>query len=397
MDDIQQKNKVLILGLGGAGGRIVQQIAAMPEAADWSLCAFDTDRRALSQLTALPDECRILCDEQWLLGQGTGGDVMKGQRAMTRESSRLQSFMRDAAHLVVVGGLGGGTATGGAGVISRLARTMSLTAVCLFELPFAFEGHVKNKAAEDGLRELLALSDTVLGIPNDLLFSVLPAETAFADAFRMADVEMARTVLGLVNILLPGNLLSADLGDLIAVLRNRKSYAAIGVGYGNSDSGSEACNQALSGLLDSPFLGGAVKLKEADAVIMNFSGGDKITLSEVKRTMEHAGELVGIAPRLIIGANVQAGLGNQVFLTAIAVKYDEREATVRQLNENSKPARRRSRRAARDFSDAPVQQMLPLTIANCGIFEGRTPTVIDGVNFDIPAFVRRQVTIDTGE
>lgn len=396
MTDTLPKNQVLVLGLGGAGGRVVETLSQLPEAAGIKLSVFDTDQNALERLTLPDDDCKVLCDNQWLLGQGTGGDTIKGQRAMTRESHRLQGLISQASLLIVVGGLGGGTATGGAGVISRLARSMGNTAVFLFELPFAFEGHGRVKAAEDGLRGLLALSDTVLGIPNDLLFSVLPSEVSFADAFKMADMELARATLGLIDILRPGNLLSSDLGDLVSVLKNRKSYAAIGVGCGKSSDVGEACTQALANLLDSPFLGGAAKLKDADAVIINLTGGENLTLSEVKRTLASAGSLPGLSARVMIGANIRQDLTGEVHLTAIAVKYDEREAAV-QLSQDAKSPTRRRREKTTHSGEQPVQQMLPLTITSSGIFEGKTPTIIDGVNFDIPAFVRNQVPVDTGE
>ena len=396
MDNTANNSKVLILGLGGAGGRIIQTLSTLPEAAGLMLSVFDTDRNALDRLTALPEECKVLCDTQWLLGQGSGGDPIKGQRALSRESARLQAVINQADLLVIVGGLGGGTATGGAGVAARLARTLSKSAILLMEMPFAFEGYGRSKCAEDGLRELLALSDTVLGIPNDLLFSVLPAETAFAEAFRMADMELARTIIGLTDVLQPGNLLSADIGDLASILRSRKSYAAIGVGSGAEATAAESCNQALNTLADSPFLGGAAKLKEADAVVINLTGGEELTLSDVKRTLEHAGNMTGMPSKTIIGANIRPGMGTRVNLTAVAVKYDEREAAVNQISESSKPAQRKRKKASPNTSQ-PFQQTLPLTIASCGIFEGQTGTVIDGVNFDIPSFVRRQIPIDTGE
>ncbi len=396
MDNITINSRVLVLGLGGAGGRTVQTLSTLPESAGLMLAVFDTDHNALERLTALPEECRILCDNQWLLGQGTGGDPIKGQRALSRENSRLQAVMNQADLLIIVGGLGGGTATGGAGVAARLARSLSKPAILLMEMPFAFEGYGRSKCAEDGLRELLALSDTVLGIPNDLLFSVLPAETAFAEAFRMADMEFARTILGLIDVLQPGNLLSANTGDLASILRSRKSYAAIGVGSGAGETAAESCNQALNSLADSPFLGGAAKLKDADAVVINLTGGENLTLTDVTRTLEHAGAMTGMPAKTIIGANTRPGMENRVNLTAIAIKYDEREAAAMQISENARPAARKRKAAAKN-SPQPVQQTLPLTIASCGIFEGKTGTVIDGVNFDIPSFVRNQIPIDTGE
>ncbi len=389
------ENKVVVLGVGGAGVRVAQALYALPDAAGCVIYAFDTDRGALERAATLPAERRLLGDEQWLAGLGTGGDAMKGQRALSRESGRVRELLKDATLAVIVGGLGGGTATGGAGVLARLAHTLNVPMVFLFELPFAFEGHGRRKTAEDGLRELLALSDTVLGIPNDLLFSVLPAETPFAEAFRTADCELARTLLGVIDILLPGNLLASDLGDLGAILKNRKSYAAVGVGEGSGDDPGAACRQALAALSDSPFLGGAAKLKEADAVLLNLTGGSDLTLSEVKRTLETAGAWAGLATRLLVGANVREGLQNRVRLTAVAIKFDEREAVDRQLAEAAKPARRRVRRTPAE--DNLIQPSLPLPISTSGIFEGRPETVIDGVNFDIPTFHRRQLVIDTGE
>ena len=250
MDNSANNSKVMVLGLGGAGGRVVDTLSTIPESAGLLLAVFDTDRNALERLTSLPEECKILCDTQWLLGQGAGGDPIKGQRALSRESARLQGALNQADLVMIVGGLGGGTATGGAGVAARLAKNMGKSAVLLMEMPFAFEGYGRSKCAEDGLRELLALSDTVLGIPNDLLFSVLPAETAFVEAFRMADIEFARTVIGLIDVLQPGNLLSANVGDLASILRSRKSYAAIGVGAGLEATAAESCNQALNKLRD---------------------------------------------------------------------------------------------------------------------------------------------------
>ena len=396
MDNTTINSRVLVLGLGGAGGRTVQTLSTLPEAAGLMLTVFDTDQNALARLTALPEECRILCDSQWLLGQGTGGDPIKGQRALSRENSRLQAVINQADLLIVVGGLGGGTATGGAGVVARLARSLSKPAILLMEMPFAFEGYGRSKCAEDGLRELLALSDTVLGIPNDLLFSVLPSETAFAEAFRMADLEFARTITGLIDVLQPGNLLSANTGDLASILRSRKSYAAIGVGSGAEETAADSCNQALNSLADSPFLGGAAKLKEADAVVINLTGGENLTLTDVKRTLENAGLMTGMPAKTIIGANIRPGMGSRVNLTAIAVKYDEREAAVAQISKDKKPGEK-TRKVSTKNTQQPVQQTLPLTIASCGIFEGKTGTIIDGVNFDIPSFVRRQIPIDTGE
>lgn len=395
MNTAGNNNLVAVLGLGGAGGRIVESIYKLPESAGLRLGVFDTDRRALEQLASFPDNFKVLCGEQWLQGQGAGGDVMKGQRAISHDVGKLQDFMQGVSLLVTVGGLGGGTATGSAGFISRTARANNLSTLSIFELPFSFEGYGRSKTAENAMRELIEQPGTVIGIPNDLLFSVLPAETAFAEAFRMADAEFARAVLGVIDAISPGNLLSTDIGDLVSVLKSRKNYAAVGVGVGKAETTAESCIQALNSLMDSPFLGGAAKLKDADVVILNLTGSEELTIGDVRRTLEVAGTLPGTEARVLAGANMRKGLDKAVHLTAIAIKYDERETAAAEVKPRAGKASRRTRKTAEN--NQPVQQMLPLTIASCGIFEGKTPTVIDGVNMDIPAFVRRQVAVDTGE
>ena len=393
--DVQEK--VLVLGLGGAGGRVAGALRALPEAARFTVAAFDTDKAALERAAAIDDALKLLGNEQWLNGMGTGGDVVKGQRALSRESARVRELLEGARLAIITGGLGGGTATGGAAVVARLAHSLGIPAVFVMELPFMFEGAGRVKTADDGIRELLEQADAVIALPNDLLFSVLAAETPFAEAFHMADVELARVISGVADLLLPGNLLAADFGDLCHVLKNRKSYAAVGVGVGRGEVPGEACREALAGLCDSPFLGGAAKLKEADAVLLNLTGGPELTISEVRRTLEAAGSLPGLSARVLVGANVRGDCRGQVRLTALAVKFDDRETVARQVAAvSAKPVRRRKVHAAVSGEGA-IQPPLPLPIPTSGIFEGATETVIDGVNFDLPTFHRKQIVIDTGE
>ena len=115
--------KVLVLGTGGAGVRIAGALCALPEAAHLTVAAFDTDQTALAQVETLDETMKLLGNEQWLNGMGTGGDVVKGQRAMAHESAWVRGLLEGARLAVVTGGLGGGTATGGAGVIATSLST----------------------------------------------------------------------------------------------------------------------------------------------------------------------------------------------------------------------------------------------------------------------------------
>lgn len=389
-----EPKSITVLGIGGSGCRIIGILRENPLSSPLRLLAMDTDSTGLER-SGLPEESRLLAGARWRSGRGCGGSAMDGQSAVAHERSRIEALLIGTPFLLVVGGLGGGTASGGMPVVLSVARKLGVPTLFFVTLPFTLEGHSKRKIAEDTVKtELLALADAVICIPNDLLFSVLSPTTPLSNAFKLADQELARTVLGLTMVLLHGNLLAADFGTFITILHRKKSFCSIGVGVASSETDGEGRGEAaVERLLHSPLLGGADKLGEADAVILSLLGGPELSLGETRQLLELAGRQVKPDARLIAGAATGAEWAGKLMLSAVMVKFDE-ESEAGELLRGS-PSKRPNER----MRSVPVahQLTLPLEPVSKGVME-RGPQVKWGNDdLDIPTFKRRNLVVDSGK
>jgi cell division protein FtsZ len=402
MDEIKEK-KISVMALGGAGCRILREIAKDPLAAPLNLIAVDTDRDSLAE-TGLPEEKQILAGVCWRDGAGCGGSPLDGQRAIAHERFELEKAIQDSSLLLVIGGLGGGTCSGGAQVAVSVAHKQNIPVMFLLTLPFSLEGHSRRKIAEDTVKkELTGLADAVICLPNDLLFSVLDPTTRLSDAFALADREVSRSVIALTVVLTQGNLLRTDLSSFLTILKRRKSYCSFGVSLVRGEPHSnQRVQDCMEQLLSSPLLGGAEKLRKADSVILSLIGPPDLALGETKALMELAGTYTGEDSQLVTGAATAECFSNELLLCALAVEFDrESELGVEKTPEESAPVRTRksrktSQNTAQDADDA-VQQLLPMDVVTCGIMEKTAPVIWENENLDIPTFQRRGIVVDTGK
>lgn len=396
-----ERKEITVLGIGGTGCRIVGSLKENPQAAPLRLLAVDSDTDGLAR-SGLPEEARLLAGARWRSGRGCGGSVLDGQRVVAHERSRIEKLLEGVPFLLVVGGLGGGTASGGMPVILSVARKLEIPVLFVVTLPFTLEGHSKRKVAEDTVKEeLLGLADAVICLPNDLLFSVLDSTTPLSNAFKLADQELSRTVLALTLLLLHGNLLAADFGSYVTLLRRRKSFCSIGVGIASSEIDGETRGEAaLERLLHSPLLGGADKLGEADAVIFTLLGGPELSLGETKQLLELAGRQAGSEAQLIVGASTGEEWSGRIMLSAVTVKFDaESEAGELLRTSAARPTAKRSRAAAAASvltSDAD-QLVLPLEPVTKGVMERGAQVKWGNDDLDVPTFKRRNIMIDNGK
>ncbi|MBS1453785.1 MAG: hypothetical protein HP002_10440 [Lentisphaeria bacterium] len=392
-----EQKKITVLGIGGTGCRIVGILRENPLSAPLRLLAIDSDSAGLER-SGLPEEARLLAGARWRAGRGCGGSVLDGQRVVAHERSRIEKLLEGVPFLLVIGGLGGGTASGGMPVVLSVARKLEIPTLFFVSLPFTLEGHSKRKIAEDTVKEeLLGLADAVICLPNDLLFSVLESTTPLSNAFKLADQELSRTVLALTMVLLHGNLLAADFGNFITLLRRKKSFCSIGVGVASSEIDGESRGEAaMERLLHSPLLGGADKLGEADAVIFTLLGGPELSLGETKQLLELAGRQVKPETRLIVGAATGEEWAGKLMLSAVTVRFDAESEASELLRSSSERAPKRTRSAAAHAADAD-QLILPLEPISKGVME-RGPQVKWGNDdLDVPTFKRRNITIDNGK
>ena len=387
-----------VLGLGSAGVRIVGELSRFQAASALRLLAVDTDQSELAA-SPLSETQKLLLGGEWYKGLGCGGDVTTGQRAVGNARSALTELLRGSGFLLVVGGLGKGTASGGVGVIQSIARKLELATAYQLTLPFTIEGHSRRRIAEDTLRqELLPVEETVWCIPNDLLFSVLPSTTPLADSFRLSDQENARAALALSAILRCGSLLPVSPADFAALLKRRKSFCSLGTGTGSgAEDGANRCTAALERLLESPLLGGREKITGADAVVISLLGGESLELGEARQALDAAARLVRPETRLLVSAGTTPEFGDTVQLTILTVKFDQVEESEQKLTAPAAaPARTRAPRKPRTTTVDDLIDELPLETFTKGVMERTQPVFYHNEDLDVPTYQRRRVPIDPG-
>ena len=398
--ETENKKRITVLGLGGAGVNIVSRLADSPHAAHLKLLAVDTDSEILNN-SPLKDEQKFLADSKWRQGNGCGGNVIEGQRSISRERANIEDILGDSSLLIITGGLGGGTATGGVAACAGIAKKLKISSIFIITMPFSLEGHSKRRIAENGIKELLPVADVLLYLPNDLLFTSLSGDTPVDEAFAMADNELARTIIGVSEIISHKNLLAASLTDIKEALNQQKSFASIGVGVANSSDGLNRNHIALQRMLDSPLLGGIEKLKEADTVIVSLTGGKDLKIDETKKTLESFEKFVSSECNLIIGANTAENYKDQVQISAIAIKFDKTRVTPEATQHmnfgiEKSPVQEEKPKLDSLFGSELEQAELPLQNISRGIFLNTSPISHQGEDLDVPTFQRKGIVIDKG-
>ena len=385
---------VCIMALGGAGCRILGEFSDFEEAKKFRLLAVDSDVESLKS-SGLPEENWIQAGKLLRSGRGCGGDLISGQQALANERKNLAAILADTKVLIIVAGLGGGLATGGLPVILGVAAKLHIVTAVVATLPFAMEGALRRQHSEDKLKnDILPLADAVITLPNDLLFSTLPAEVSMIDAFKLSDQEVSRSVMSLVAILGGGNLFSADFASFTGVLKRRQTLCSLGTARVNT--GDDVVEKAMEKMLSSPLLGGPDALDNADAILFSLLGGPELSLATARAALDLCSR--HIVPEseknILLGASAAEEFAGKLQLTVLAVRYLDRSEVFRE------PARKKSgiRAVAADESDGNLQMDLPnLTVEDKGIMENTVPVVYDGEDWDIPAFKRHGLVIDTGK
>ncbi|MBR2425366.1 MAG: hypothetical protein IKB16_01365 [Lentisphaeria bacterium] len=400
MNTASNTKRVLALGVGGAGCNIIRCLKAIAPDSGLFTAVIDTDSMSLKDH---PADFQLAASSDWNLryDSGCGGDIIRGERALARVRKKILDLLKGYDMVVITAGLGGGTATGGLRTVASVLRELGTPSVLLLTLPFLTENYGRRKNAEDCLNELICFTNVVLPLPNDLLYTRLPPETPAANAVTMANAEMATTVLGVANLLKCNDFTGgSDYGVFLNMLNKHKAECAIGIGRSMDPADPDRTVTALQKVMDSPFLGGLDTIKQADAAIVILSGGAKMTLAEMKRSLEQCTALFTGATEVLTGINTNAGDEDFFQLAVITIKYDESDP---------KSAKKRKRTATIKQPAEPVapvqnpeqaslfQGELGLTSYSRGYFEKFPAVKFKDNDLDIPTFQRRNLYIDKGE
>jgi cell division protein FtsZ len=271
--------------------------------------AVNTDAQALA-LSDAPT--KIAIGDGITHGLGSGADPAIGREAAEHAADQLKAALRGSDMVFVTAGEGGGTGTGAAPVVARVARELGALTVGIVTTPFRFEGTRRRTSAERGVEELRSACDTVIVIPNDRLLEVLDRSTSMVDAFRIADDVLRQGVQGICDLITMPGLINLDFADVRTVMSNAGT-ALMGIGFATGDNRAhEAAERALrSPLIDTELVG-------AKGILLSIAGGEDLTLLEVNEAAEVIRRGATEETNIIFGATIDERLAGQVWVTVIA-------------------------------------------------------------------------------
>ncbi len=305
---------IKVVGIGGGGTNAVNRmINSGLQGVEF--VAVNTDAQALQMCDA---DQKIHIGEKITRGLGAGADPKIGIEAAEENKAEIEEALRGADMVFITAGKGGGTGTGAAPVVAKIAREQGALTVGVVTRPFTFEGRRRSTYAEEGIKRLKENVDSLIVIPNDRLLQVAEKRTSMMDAFKMADDVLKKGVQGITDLITVPGLINLDFADVRTIMQNSGS-ALMGIGESNSENrGVEAAKAAIS----SPLL--EASIEGATGIILNITGGSDLGLFEVNEAAEIVHSSAHQDANLIFGAVVDESFGDRVSVTVIATGFDER-------------------------------------------------------------------------
>lgn len=298
--------RIRVYGVGGAGCNAVSRLFSekLFENQFVTGYAINTDAQAL--LTS-PIEQKILIGRT-ARGRGAGGDPTKGEAAALESENILKKITDDTQLAIITAGMGGGSGTGAAGQIARLAKDQGALTIAVVTYPFNSEGNLRRQNAEWGLERLREHCDTILVIPNERLLEIEGVrDLPLASAFRVGDELLVRSITGVTELLTNDGMVNLDFEDLKSVIHSGSGVAMIGLG---SASGPARAEEATLEALHSPLL--ELDVSGARGALINVVGGKDLTLGEAERCAKIIQEKISDQAKIIWGAGIDESLGREI-------------------------------------------------------------------------------------
>ena len=315
----ERSNYLAVIKCVGIGGAGVNAVNRMIEAGirGVEFIAINTDRQNLDATEA---DVRIPVGLELTRGRGTGGNAALGEQAMRESEEHIRRALRGADLVFIAAGEGGGTGTGGAPVVAKLAREMGALTIAVVTRPFSFEGSRRQGMAETGVAALRDQADTIIVIQNDRLLSVLDRGVSMVDAFRVCDDLLRQGVQGITDMITLPGLINLDFADVRTVIRGAGA-ALLGIGYA---SGANRAEEAALAAISSPLL--ETPIDGARGILLGITGGPDMSLSEINRAARVVAEAADPEANIIFGATVDPDLEGKVWVTVVAAGFTGRRA-----------------------------------------------------------------------
>jgi cell division protein FtsZ len=309
---------IRVIGVGGAGGNAVNRMI-QAGLSGVEFIAANTDAQVLHQ-SSCPKKLQLGVGVTKGLGSGANPEV--GRRAAEEDEDLIRELLEGADMVFVTAGMGGGTGTGAAPVVARIARTLGALTVAVVTRPFEFEGRRRMQAAEEGMRELRECVDTLIVIPNQRLLAIVDRATPLKEAFRVADQVLHHATKGISDLITVPGLVNLDFADVKTVMAERGN-ALMGAGH---STGPNRAYEAAQSAVQSPLLDD-ISITGAEALLVNVTGGESMTLHEINEAVSVVVDAAGHDANVIFGAVVDESMGDAISITVIATGFGREAKT----------------------------------------------------------------------
>jgi len=313
---------IKVIGIGGGGNNAVNRMinANITSA---SYVAINTDKQDLLMSNA---DQRLQIGEKITRGLGAGAEPEIGLKAAEESKASISEILKDTDLVFITAGMGGGTGTGAAPVVAQLAKEMGILTIAVVTKPFSFEGKKRMENAEKGLENLKKYVDTLVIIPNDKLFQLVPKDTPAVEAFNYADDVLRQGIQGISDLIVTPGLINLDFADVRSIMKN-KGLAHMGIGHGKGENKTiEAVRQAVS----SPLL--ETTIEGATGVLINVKGGMDLPLSQVYEAADLVKQVVDPECNIIFGSGIDDAMNDEVEITIIATGFNDGKNALTQDN-----------------------------------------------------------------
>jgi cell division protein FtsZ len=415
---------IKVWGVGGAGCNAISALdTAILDGVH--ILAVNTDSQALAAASAAD---KLVLGTRRTRGLGAGGDPELGRAAAEDDVEKMTPFCAGADIVFILAGLGGGTGTGAAPVLARMARESGALVLAIVTMPFEFEGQRRQQQAQAGLHLLKSAADAVICLPNQKLFKLLDEKTSVVDGFKISNGLLAEGLQGIWRLLTRTGLINVDFADLCSVTRGRHAASSFATAEA---SGERRAEQIVEKLLAHPLLDGGQVLTESDVVLVSLVGGPDLTLVEIDKMMEPLKRQCENA-HIIFGAAIDEQFTHRLSVTLIASRRQPDEAKAAmpapmrdtsvgkssplhfldttstaeprpptriappppEMTNEQKEQLLKTQNVRNRKKLSRMQKELPLEIVFKGRFEKSEPTIRHGEDLDLPTYIRRGVPLN---
>ncbi len=376
MDKNQQQTesfaRIKVIGVGGGGCNAVDRMIA-EGIQGIEFIAVNTDGQALN-LSKAPTRVRI--GDKSTRGLGAGGDPEMGKRAAEESADELYAVLKGADMVFVTAGMGGGTGTGAAPIISQIAREINSLTIGVVTRPFSFEGSRRSQSAEAGIQNLKKQADTLIVIPNDRLLTIVDKKAGLGESFKIADDVLRQGIQGISELITVPGLINLDFADVRTIMsEGGAALMAVGRATGEDRARKAAEMAIFSELLD-------ITIDGARGILFNVTGGDSLRLFEVNEAAAIIKETAHPDVNLIFGAVIDPTLGDEIRITVIATGFDS--TSIHSRSSRSRFTKAVSSASSQSETSEDKENVTKRNLADFG------SQIYNTDEIEVPAFLRKR-------